>query len=159
MTAPVSKPGFWQRRLLAPLRAQLAQGVEPDRLAFTIAVGVVCGLLPFFGFTSLFALVVGLGLRLSQPVLQTLNQLLGPIQVMLILVYVRAGEKIWRAAPMPLSVATLVHDFNAGPRAFLLRFGWTGVHAATAWGLSAPFIFAAVYFSVRGTLRRWAGPR
>ena len=39
MTAPAApSASFWQRRLLEPLRAQLTQGVTPDRLAFTVAV-------------------------------------------------------------------------------------------------------------------------
>ena len=75
---------------------------------------------------------------------------------MLILAYVRAGEFIWRAEPMPLSVSTLVSSFRADPWAFLSRFGWTGVHAATAWLLSVPLIVAALYFSTRPAFRRFA---
>lgn len=141
---------------MAPLRAQLTQGVTPDRLALTIAVGTACSLLPFLGFTALLNLGVGLVLRLNQPILQTLNQLLGPVQLLLILVYVRAGEFLWRAAPMPLSIPTLAAAFRDDPWAFLQRFGLTGVHAATAWLLSVPIIVAALYFPLRPVLRRFA---
>ena len=99
---------------------------------------------------------VGIALRLNQPILQTLNQLLGPLQLVLILAYVRAGEFIWRADPMPLSIPTLVSAFGEDPWAFLQRFGLTGVHAATAWLLSAPLIIASLYFSLRPILRRFA---
>lgn len=149
-------PSFWQRRLLGPIRRQLTQGVTPDQVALTLAVGTACSLLPFLGFTSLLNLGVGLWLGLNQPILQTLNQLLGPLQLGLILVYVRLGEKIWLAPPMPLSVSTLVHAFRASPAAFLQRFGWTGVHAATAWLLSVPLIVAGLYFSLRPVLRKFA---
>jgi uncharacterized protein (DUF2062 family) len=138
--------GFWSRRMVAPLRAQLTQGVTPDRIAFTLAVGTACSLLPFLGFTTLLNLGVGLWLRLNQPILQTLNQLLGGVQLVLILVYVRVGEAIWHAPAMPLSVSGLVAAFRADPAAFLQRFGWTGIHAATAWALSAPLIVAAIIF-------------
>ena len=149
-------PSFWQRRLIAPLRAQLTQGVTPDRLALTLAVGTACSLLPFLGFTALLNLGVGLVLRLNQPILQTLNQLLGPVQLVLILVYVRAGEFIWRAAPVPLSIPTLVSAFREDPWAFLQRFGLTGIHAATAWLLSVPLIVAVLYFPLRPALGRFA---
>ena len=155
MTAPaVPSASFWQRRLLGPLRAQLTQGVTPDRLAFTVAVGTACSVLPFLGFTTLLTLAVGLALRLNQPILQVVNYLLSAVQFALILVYVRIGEVIWRAAPVPLSVSSLVADFRADPGAFMARFGWTGVHAATAWLLSVPLIVAAVYFPLRPALRR-----
>lgn len=149
-----SSPSFWQRRVLAPLRAQLTQGVTPDRIALTLAVGTACSLLPFLGFTSLLNLGVGLWLRLNQPILQTLNQLLGPVQLALILVYVRAGEFIWRAPPMPLSVAQLLQSFHADPAGFFRRFGWTGLHAATAWLLSVPLIVAGLSFALRPFTRR-----
>ncbi len=154
--APAPLPSFWQRRLLGPLRTQLTQGATPDRLALTLALGTACSLLPFFGFTWLANLIAGLCLRLNQPILQTLNQLLGPLQLVLILVYVRAGEFLWRAAPVPLSVPTLVAAFRDDPGAFLVRFGWTGVHAASAWLLTSPFLVAALYFSLRPLLRRFA---
>ena len=64
---------FWQRRLLAPIRALLTQGITPDRIALTLGVGTACSLLPFLGFTSLLNLGVGLWFRLNQPILQTLN--------------------------------------------------------------------------------------
>lgn len=152
--ATTPRPSFWQRRLVAPLRAQLTQGVTPDRLALTLAAGTACSLLPFFGFTWLLNLVVGIALRLNQPILQTFNQLLGPLQFAMILVYVRAGEWLWRAEPVPLSIPTLTSAFRADPWAFLERFGWTGVHAATAWVLSVPVIVGALYYPARSSLRR-----
>ena len=151
-----SHTSFWQRRLIAPLRAQLTQGVSPDQIAFTIAIGTACSVVPFFGFTTLLNLGVGLWLRLNHPILQTVNYLLGAVQLALILVYVRVGEAIWRAPAMPLSITQLVQEFRADPWAFLQRFGWTGVHAATAWLISVPFIIALIYFPLRPVMRRFA---
>ena len=142
--------------MVTPVLAQLKQGVTPDKIALTLAVGTACSLLPFLGFTALLNLGVGLWLRLNQPILQTLNQVLGPLQLVLLLVYVRIGEKIWGAPEMPLSVTVLAKAFMDDPGAFLQRFGWTGVYAATAWGLSVPVILAAVYFPLRGVMRRVA---
>lgn len=158
-TAAAPRPSFWQRRLLGPLRAQLTQGVTPDQLALTLAIGTACSVLPFFGFTWLMNLLAGLVLRLNQPILQTLNQLLGPLQLALILVYVRAGEWLWRAEPVPLSIPTLATAFRDDPWAFLERFGWTGVHAATAWIISVPVIIAALYYPLRPVMRRFAKRR
>ncbi|MDB6127111.1 MAG: hypothetical protein JWM35_1007 [Verrucomicrobia bacterium] len=157
--AAAAPQSFWQRRLLGPIRALLTQGITPDRIALTLGVGTACSLLPFLGFTSLLNLGVGIWFRLNQPILQTLNQLLGPLQLVLIIVYVRIGEKIWHAPPMPLSASTLVKSFRDSPGAFMQRFGWTGVHAATAWAISVPFIVAGIYFGLRPVVRRFAQRR
>lgn len=153
------RPSFWQRRLVAPLRAQLTQGVTPDKIAFTVAVGTACSVVPFFGFTTLLNVGVGVWLRLNHPILQTVNYLLGPVQLALILVYVRIGEFIWRAPPMPISITQLLQAFRADPRAFLQHFAWTGVHAATAWLLSVPLIVASLYYVLRPAMRRFAARR
>ena len=157
--APNLPPSFWQRRVVAPLRTQLTQGVTPDRLALTFAVGTACSLLPFLGFTTLLNFSVGLWLRLNQPILQTLNQLLGGVQLALILVYVRVGEFLWHSPHLPLSLMQLTADFRADPWGFFQRFAWTGVHAATAWIVSVPFIVAAIYFALRPALRHLAAAR
>ena len=161
MSLPAASPSasFWQRRIITPIRALLLQGITPDKIAFTLAVSTACSLLPFLGFTSLLNLGVGLWLRLNQPLMQLLNQLLGPVQLLLILVYVRVGEKIWHAAPMPISVSLIVQSFRADPGAFLQRFGWTGIHAATAWALSVPLIIAVLYYPLRGVMRKFAAPQ
>lgn len=147
--------GFWQRRILGPIRTQLTQGVAPDAIARTLAVGTVCSLFPFLGFTTLLNLGVGLALRMNQPILQTLNQLLGPVQLVLILVYVRLGEVLWRATDDRFTLADLMQAFRDKSLAdFVARFGWAGVHAFTAWLLTAPVVVAAVYLAVRPALRR-----
>lgn len=159
VTAPAAsapRPSFWQRRLLGPLRAQLTQGATPDKLALTLAVGTACSLLPFLGLTTALNLIVGHWLRLNHPILQTVNYLLTGVQLALILVYVRLGEWIWQAQPVTLSVPTLITAFREDPGAFLARFGWTGIHAATAWSLTSPALIAALYFALRPMMRKFS---
>ena len=151
------KPSFWQRRLIDPIKKQLTQGVTPKKISATLGVGAVCGVFPFFGFTSLLNLGVGIALRLNQPILQVLNQLLGPVQLVMILVYVKGGEFIWQTTGTPFSVREMLTSFAELSLAeFLTKFGWAGVHAFTAWILTAPLLFAAVYFPLRPAIERLA---
>jgi uncharacterized protein (DUF2062 family) len=88
----VNTPGpFWQRRIRALLLVLLTQGAPPDSIALALSVGAVCSVFPFLGLTSLLNLGAGFWLRLNQPLLQTLNQLLGPVQLAMIIGYVRLG--------------------------------------------------------------------
>jgi uncharacterized protein (DUF2062 family) len=152
--------GFWRRRLVDPILALLTYGVTPDKVAATLAVGTGCSLFPFLGTTSVLNLSVGLALRMNQPILQTLNQLLGPIQLVMILVYVRLGELIWGGAGVPFSVMEMVTSFRDLPLgAFLQRFGWAGVHAFTAWALTLPLLVGALYFGLRPVIRGVAARR
>lgn len=140
-----------RRRLLAPLAAQLTQGVSPEVLARTLAVGAGCSMFPFLGTTSLLNLVVGLGLRMNQPVLQTLNQVLGPVHLVMIVVYVRVGERLVGATGSDrfsvVEVVTAFRDLSLGD--FFARFGRAGLHALLAWGVTLPLLVGGVYLVAR----------
>ena len=148
---------FWRRRVVVPLTTQLTQGATPDRLAFTVAVGATAAIFPLLGATTAVTLVAGLSMRLNQVVLHTINQLLAPVQLALILVYVRAGEWVWRTPADHFSVADIVRTFHqSGLGDFIRRFGWAGVHAVSAWALSAPLVVGVIYFLARPPIARLA---
>jgi uncharacterized protein (DUF2062 family) len=154
---PDASPSFWQRRVRTPLVALFTQGITPDKIAQTFAVGSACSLFPFVGFTSLLNLGAGLWLRLNQPLLQTLNQVLGPLQLLLILPYVRLGEWLWHAQDERFTIREMLQVFrDASMGEFLQRFGWAGIHAFTAWALTSPLLAIAVYHLLRPALHRLA---
>jgi len=142
--APV--PTWWRRWILAPIAGQLTQGVTPARLALALAIGGVIAVNPFLGTTTLGCLAAGALLGLNQPVLQVANLLGAPLQIALIVPWVRAGEWLYGAAPMPVNPARLLGDFSAGPWRFLEHFGLTGLHAASAWLLCAPLLVTVFFF-------------
>lgn len=149
--------GFWQRRLIDPIARQLTQGVTPSKITLTLSLGSVCSLFPFLGFTALLNLLVGLLLRLNQPIMQTLNQLLTPVHLVMILIYVRTGEWIWGANEDRFSVVDMVQSFaELSLMEFLSKFGWAGIHALTAWTITAPLVFGALYYALRPIINRLA---
>ncbi len=156
---PASSPrrSFWQRRLIDPILRQLTQGVTPAKVSFTLALSIVCSLFPLLGFTWLVNLVVGIPLRLNQPIMQTLNQILTPVHLVMIVVYVRWGEWIWQAPGQPFSVTDMLKSFSElSVGEFLQQFGWAGIHATSAWLLTAPLLFALCYLPLRPLINRLA---
>ncbi len=151
---------FWRRHLMAPIGAQLALGTSPEQLARTLAIGTTVALFPLLGATTALTFVMGLAFRMNQVVLHGLNQLLGPVQLLLILVYLRAGEWLWRAPVDQFSIPEMVRAYHAtGAMDFLRRFGLAGMHAVSAWVVSAPFVACLVYLAVRAPLRRFAATK
>ena len=144
---------WWKRRVVSPIGRQLTQGATPSRLALALAVGGVIAVNPFLGTTTIACVAAGMLFRLNQPVLQVANVLGAPFQLVLILPWVRGGEWLYRAEPMPISPKLLAEEFNAGPWQFLQHFGMTGLHAATAWLLAAVPLGFALYFIFQPPLR------
>lgn len=134
-----------RRWFVQPLISQLKQGATPSKLALTLAVGMALGVFPILGSTTLLCLLAGAWLRLNQPVLQLFNYFLYPVQIALIPVFIRIGERLFHAPPMPFSVSQLLTFFKNDPAAFLRRFGMAGVHGIAAWALIAPALAVVAY--------------
>ena len=152
--AGVGRAGFWRRRLRDPLVSLLKQGLSPERLALSLALGLVLGLFPIVGATTLLCLAAGFALRLNHVALQLANHLAYPLQLPLILACVRLGERLAGARPVPFHPHDLVRHFERDASGFLREFGVTGLHGVLGWSLVAPPLLLALVLLLRPPLRR-----
>ncbi len=150
---------FWRERVLALILAQLAQGITPEKIALTIALGLNLGIFPILGATTMLCLVAGVWLKLNQPVIQFVNWLASPLQLMMILVFVRVGEWIMRAQRVSFSIPELIRKFRESPVKFFQEFGLTGLHGIVAWLIIAPFLTMLIYFSLLPLLKKLAAKK
>ena len=150
---------FWQRRVLDPIVAQLTQGITPEKIALTIAVGSALALFPILGTTTLLCFLAGIALGLNQPIIQAVNYLCTPIHIPLIFVFVRAGEWLFAAPHHPFRIRLLAKLLWEEPGRFLHEFGATGVHAVVVWAFFAPFWTTLLYYIALPILREIARVR
>ncbi len=149
--------GAWlARRVRDPLVAELKQGATPEGLANSTAVGAAIGLLPFLGTTTFLCFVAGRLARLNHVALQTINYLLYPAQIALIVPLVRLGEAVTGAQPMPLSPVLIAEKFAESPASFLSEFGTAGLHGLLGWALIVPASAWLLGLALRRTFRRLA---
>jgi uncharacterized protein (DUF2062 family) len=151
--APPSR-GPWHRRLLDLTLAQLRQGITPQKIALTVAVGSILGIFPILGTTTALCLAGGVLLRLNQPIIQLMSWIVWPLQFPAIYFFIRAGEWLTRAPHASFSIGALVLDFRAAPLQFLRAWGATGLRGVLAWLLIAPLIGALLYALTLPVLRR-----
>lgn len=156
---PAPRLSFWQRRVIAPLRVQLTQGITPEKLTLTVAIGVPCGLFPIFGLTTMLCFLVAYIFRLNQAVIHVINQVLWPVHLTMIIVYVRLGAWLFHAPVLPFDLEEIRHLFFHAQREFWSRFGLMGLQAAVAWLLTVPVFFILLYLPLRPLMRRLAPER
>ena len=154
--AETGERGFWQRWVRDPIVKQLTQGVSPEKIALTFAVGSAFALFPILGTTTTLCLLVGILLGLNQPIIQAINALCIFVYFPLIVVFVRLGDALSGTARSTLDVPLMLSAFSHGPREFLHQFGTTGLHAILGWAVVAPFWIPAVYIVALGPLRATA---
>jgi len=144
---------WWQRRVVAPVVAQLKQGITPEKIALTLALGGVLGIFPILGATTLLCAVVGIWLRLNQPIIQLVNYLAYPVQILLLIPFYRAGERLFGAEPVPIvNVPDLIARFAADPLQFLVDYGLVGAYGIAVWCLVAPVLTVLAYWLLKPML-------
>jgi len=144
---------FWSQRVVAPVTALLRQGLTPEGVALSLAVGVAAGLFPVIGVTTLLGLAGGVALRLNQPALQLANWLAYPLQLAMIIPLVRLGEWLSGASPVSFSVTQVVASTSSDPLGTLEQFGMTGLHGILGWVAIVPFVVLVLYRVLLPALR------
>ena len=144
------------RQLITPILQLLRQGITPEKIALSIAFGVVLGSMPFIGVTTTLCFLIAFALRLNPVAIQLVNYLVYPIQLALFIPFIRAGERLFHAHHLRISLSQLENLIKTNSLE-AIRLLWTALwHAVTAWALVAPFAIAIIYICLTPVLRRFA---
>jgi uncharacterized protein (DUF2062 family) len=149
---PSPAKGYLQLRV-DQLGALLGQGHTPEKVALSVALGITIGLFPIFGTTTLLCVAAAVALRLNHPAIQITNQLMYPIQIPLIVVFIRLGESMLGVAPIPFSATLMVAELRAHPAVLVERFGTAGLRGILGWAMVAPVVVGLAYATLVPILR------
>ena len=153
---PPPSASFWKRRIVTPIVGQLRQGITPEKIALTLALGAVLSIFPILGATTILCTLAAFALGLNQPIIQLTNYLAYPAQLALLIPFYRAGETLFGKQHVPLSIQFLLESFRAEPAHFLREFGIIGLQGIAVWALVAPLLAAILYCTFRPPLRALA---
>ena len=150
------KRGFFYRRVVGPIVALLTQGITPEKIALSLAFGIVLGVFPVLGSTTILCAAAALIFRLNLPAIQLVNYLIYPLQLFFLLPFIRLGEMLFRAAPLQLSLAQMLAMARADLPHAIATLWLAGVHAMSAWLLIGPPAILLLYFLLSRALRQVA---
>jgi len=155
----VTLRGSLRSRIAAPVLEQLTQGLSADTIALTIGVGLAIAVIPVIGVTTVLSILAAWAFRLNHPIIQAINWMSAPLQLLLLLPFIRMGERLFGAPRLTLSLEELVAMGKAEPAGTISLLGATVAHAVVAWMLVVPFVIAGSYFIARPLLRAAARAR
>lgn len=147
-------PSALRRRIIDPLMALLGQGVTPERLSVAIAVGAAVGVFPILGTTTAICAAIALGFRLNVVAVQAGNYLVFPLQFVLLLPFMRLGERVLGTPPLPMNAVTVAATFQMGLWHALHALSGALWHAAVGWAAVAPVAALVLAVVLRPVLRR-----
>ena len=133
-----------QAKLIKPVLALLRHGARPERLAWSLAVGIAIGINPLLGSTTLLCLLVAFLLRLNIVASQLTNHLMYPLEILLLLPFIRIGERLFHTQHMPIVPSVLLHAARLDPiKTTKLLWMWEW-HAMVAWALLSVLLVPAI---------------
>ena len=145
---------FRERRIVRPIIALLKQGVTPEKIALSLALGIVLGIFPVLGSTTLLCAVAALLFKLNLPAIQIVNYMVYPLQLALLIPFYKAGEWLFNAEPLPISVQEIIDMIETDLWGAILFLWDTTVHAIVAWLLMSSIMTPMLYkLSFRGISR------
>jgi uncharacterized protein (DUF2062 family) len=134
--APAHHNWFYRRGVL-PILALLRMGATPRSLAWSIAAGMLIGINPVVGSTTLLCLAVTFRFRLNLVATQIANHAMFPLEVALLIPFIRLGSRVFHTAAMPLAPHAFMQAARNAP--LMLTYDlWMWVwHAFVLWAAMA----------------------
>jgi uncharacterized protein (DUF2062 family) len=140
---------FLQRRLIQPILSFLSQGVTPEKLSLTIALGIIIGMLPVFGIASLVCAFLAFSLRLNMAAIQLAHYAATPLQVLLLVPFIRIGGLVFNQPPLSISFSQLYHMFVTDVLATFQNLWFTFLMGFLGWLMvSIPLAFLLYFITL-----------
>ncbi|MDR3744784.1 MAG: DUF2062 domain-containing protein [Acidobacteriaceae bacterium] len=146
------------RRCVLPILALLRMGAAPHTLAWSIAIGLFVGINPLLGSTTLLCLAVSFRFRLNLAASQIANHAMFPLELALVIPFIRMGSRVFRTAEMPLSPNLFLQGVRSAPLTLTRQLWMWEWHALVLWAvisaIAAPLLAFALTPVLRGLLAR-----
>ena len=148
MLVPDSVREFFRCKVLRPLLRQLRGGVTPRRLAWSLALGLVIGINPSIGLTTILVVVLAWTFGLRQVASQIGVHAVAPIHLLLFIPFIELGVHLFHTRRLPMDRRQLEHLSHHPLR--LIRDIWQWEwHALIVWGVAAAILMPVLALYIR----------
>ncbi len=115
----------------------LKMGLGPRQLAFTLALGFAIGCIPLLGVTTAICALLAIVLRLNMPVMQAANWLAMPLQLVLLIPFLRLGAWLFSGRAPSFDPRSMLGQMETAPWQAMVQMSGELSHAVLAWLLTA----------------------
>ena len=136
------------------IRQLMAEGTSPQKLSMTIAIGIILGLFPLIGATSLLCLGASFALGLNKVFIQMVNYLVYPVQLVLFIPLIKAGNQVFNFSGSTVDYQNLFHIFKTDTLAAMGEFGYLLLSAILLWLILALPLSVLLYSSSLKYIKR-----
>jgi uncharacterized protein (DUF2062 family) len=133
---------FWQVVLKA-----LQQGMSPQKLAITCALGAIISVFPVYGLTTLLCLGFATLFRLNLVVMLAVNYLLTPLQLLLLFPFLQGGIMLFGLTTVLIDIDELLLQFQSDFLVAMKEFSSIMLGGIAIWVIVAIPLFFLLYYA------------
>jgi uncharacterized protein (DUF2062 family) len=142
---------FFRCNILRPLLRQLRGGVTPRRLAWSLAMGIVIGINPSVGLTTVLVVMLAWVFGLNQVASQVGAVSVSPLHLVLFVPFIQLGVHLFHTAKIPLNRHQIEHLSHHPLRLFRDIWQWEW-HALIVWGIVSAIALPLLAMYIRRAL-------
>jgi uncharacterized protein (DUF2062 family) len=150
--------GGFHRRIVKPVLDLLRQGATPEKVAAAIAVGSILGVFPVLGSTTLLCTLAALGLGLNLPLIQLVNCVVYPLQLILLIPMLQGGQQLFGGPRLPITMALIFEMARVSIWNTVATLGVATGRAIVVWMVASCVLAPAIYLvslpALRGLIHR-----
>jgi uncharacterized protein (DUF2062 family) len=146
---------FSPRHIKTVLYNAIRQGLTPHKLAMTCALGIILGIFPVFGITTMLCFAAAFAFRLNIPVIQLVNYLVAPLQLLFIIPFIKIGTILFHLNPFPYDSDQLVELFRNDFFLLLKEVGLALLLGIGVWASFSVPLFFVLYYLFFLIFSRW----
>ncbi|WP_299986182.1 DUF2062 domain-containing protein [uncultured Pontibacter sp.] len=145
---------FFKRRIAQPVLNLLRQGMTPHKLAVTVALGSVVGILPALGVTTVMGTALAARFRLNIAATVLVSYLVHPLQLLLIIPFIKMGIFMFGLDDLKLTLDEMIAMFKMDWLAALNKLWIANLAAVSAWAILAVPVGGMLYMMLLPLLKR-----
>jgi len=116
--------------------------ISPQKLALSITVGIIIGISPLIGLSTFILTILIYVLKLNLFISQLVQFLVFPLQLILFIPFIKAGEQFFNTNYLPYSYVHFFEMVRNNPLDTIFHFGIIYIEGAFIWMLiSIPLAF------------------
>lgn len=144
-----------RRKILIPIRSALKNGMSQRKLAISLALGIILGLIPFYGLTTILVGVVAFALRLDMVVMQAVHYIVHPIQIALFIPFFKAGNFFLSDSTVDFTFKEYISLFKSDFWMALNELWKVNLSAIAIWIVISIPMFYLLYYALLYSIKRY----
>jgi uncharacterized protein (DUF2062 family) len=139
---------FVRCRIFRPLLRLLRGGVSPRRLAWSLALGMIIGINPSVGLTTVIVILLAWTFGLNQLASQIGTHVVAPLHLLLFVPFIELGVHLFHSRRLPLDRHQVEHLSHHPVKLVRNIWQWEW-HALIVWGLVSAIVLPLLATYIR----------